>query len=200
MYLVIIFMDSYTRFVWAGGTFFHFQLRCCISFLFWREIGCGFTYYLCTQEYRTIKLWCCVSFFGSGRKQFLVFRTHGTYCTLQQCGCVSFWFLQEIGFGFTYLCTQSTIQLWCCVSFWSWREIVIDVTYVLSVQYSCAVVSVFWLWREIVLKMRTRFYKKILLGYFIMIRQPMCVYKTKHSFTLNLSILNSSLVPHRFAR
>jgi hypothetical protein len=44
------------------------------------------------------------------------------------------------------------------------------VTYVLSVQYSCAVVSVFELWREIDLKMRTRFYKKILLGYFIMIR------------------------------
>ncbi len=32
------------------------------------------------------------------------------------------------------------------------------------------VVSVFWLWREIVLKMRTRFYKKFLLGYFFMIR------------------------------
>ncbi len=54
--------------------------------------------------------------------------------------------------------------------FWSWRKIVIDFTYVFSVQYSCAVVSVFWLWREIVLKMRTSFYKKILLGYFIMIR------------------------------
>jgi hypothetical protein len=24
------------------------QLRCCVSFLFWREIGFGFTYYLCT--------------------------------------------------------------------------------------------------------------------------------------------------------
>ncbi len=51
-----------------------------------------------------------------------------------------------------------------------WWEIVFEVTYVLSVQYSCAVVSVFWLWQEIVLKMRTRFYNKILLGYFIMIR------------------------------
>ncbi len=40
--------------------------------------------------------------------------------------------------------------------------IVFGVTNVLSVQYSCAVVSVFWLWREIDLKMRTRFYKKIL--------------------------------------
>ncbi len=60
--------------------------------------------------------------------------------------------------------------------FWFWREIVFDYTYVLSVQFSCVVVSVFWLWREKVLKMRTRFYKKILLGYFIMIRQPMCVF------------------------
>ncbi len=54
--------------------------------------------------------------------------------------------------------------------FWFWREIVFGVTNVLSVQYSCAVVSVFWLWREIILKMRTHFYKKNLLGYFIVIR------------------------------
>ncbi len=54
--------------------------------------------------------------------------------------------------------------------FWFWREIGFGVTYILSVQYSCAVVSVFWLWREIILKMRTRFYNKILLSYFIMIR------------------------------
>ncbi len=88
--------------------------------------------------------------------------------------CVSFWFWQEIiGFGFTYLCTKITIQLWCCVSFWFWREIVFGVTYILSVQYSCAVVSVFWLWREIDLKMRTPF--EFLLGYFIMICQPMCI-------------------------
>ncbi len=38
-------------------------------------------------------------------------------CFFQLCCCVSFWFWREIGFGFTYLCTQSTIQLWCCVSF-----------------------------------------------------------------------------------
>ncbi len=54
--------------------------------------------------------------------------------------------------------------------FWFWREIVFGVSYVLSVQYSCAVVSDFWLWWEIDLKMKTFFYKKILLGYFIMIR------------------------------
>ncbi len=48
--------------------------------------------------------------------------------------------------------------------FWLWWEIVLGVAYILSVQYSCVVVSVFWLWREIVLKMRTRFYKKNLIG------------------------------------
>ncbi len=41
------------------------------------------------------------------------------------------------------------------------------VTYALSVQYSCAVVSVFWLWQEIVLKMNKHVLKKTLLGYFI---------------------------------
>ncbi len=55
--------------------------------------------------------------------------------------------------------------------FWFWREIVFGVTNVLS---ACTIqlcgCVVFWLWREIVLKMRTHFYKKILLGYFIMIR------------------------------
>jgi hypothetical protein len=43
--------------------------------------------------------------------------------------------------------------------------------YIHSVQYSCVVVLVFWLWWEIDLKMRTRFYQKILLGYlFLLLR------------------------------
>ncbi len=41
--------------------------------------------------------------------------------------------------------------------FWFWQEIVFGITYVLSVQYSCAVVSSFLLWHEIILKMRTPF-------------------------------------------
>ena len=48
--------------------------------------------------------------------------------------------------------------------FWLWWETVFGVTYILSVLYSCAVVSVFRLWREIDLKIRTRFYKKNLIG------------------------------------
>ncbi len=58
-----------------------FQLCCCVSFLFWREIGFGFTYSLCTQS--TIQLWCCVSFFISGGKYFLV-RTYLVYNTVVQ--------------------------------------------------------------------------------------------------------------------
>ncbi len=79
------------------------------------------------------------------------------------------------------------VQYSCGVAlvFWFWWGIVFDITYVLSVQYSCAVVSVLWLWREIDLKMRTRFYKKILLGYFIMIGKPMCVF---HKITLFYSV------------
>ncbi len=100
----------------------------------------------------------------------------------QLCCCVSIWFWWEIGFGFTYyiyMYSEYKTVVVLCQFFLIWREIVFGVTYVLSVQYSCAVVSVFWLWREIVFNLRTRSYKKILLGYFIMIRQPMCVfYKT----------------------
>jgi hypothetical protein len=100
----------------------------------------------------------------------LVFCTYGTYCAIQLCGCVSFWFWREIGFGFTYYVLRVQYDCGVVLVFWSWQEIVIDFTYVFSVQYSCAVVSVFWLWQKIVLKMRTCFYKKLLLGYFIMIR------------------------------
>ncbi len=83
--------------------------------------------------------------------------------------CVSFLFWREIGLVLhTYVLR---VQYSCGVVFvfWFWQEIVVGVTYVLSVQYSCAVVSVFWLWWEMDLKMRSRFYKKILLGYFIII-------------------------------
>ncbi len=57
-----------------------FQLCCCVSLLFWQEIGFGFTYYLCTQS--TIQLWYCVSFFGSDGKQFLVLLTYLVYNTV----------------------------------------------------------------------------------------------------------------------
>ncbi len=94
------------------------------------------------------------------------------------------------------------VQYNCGVAlvFWSWREIVIDFMYVFSVQYSCGVVSVFWLWREKVIKNENTFLQKDLIG--LLYYDPIadvCIYKTKHCFTLYLSILNISLVPCRFA-
>ena len=75
--------NKYTRFTWAGGTFFPVVLLCQFFVLagnrFWLYI------LLCTQS--SIQLWCCVSFFGSGGKQFLVLRTYLVYNT---CAVVSF--------------------------------------------------------------------------------------------------------------
>ncbi len=63
-----------------------------------------------------------VSVFGSGRKKVLVVHTT------------------------MYLEYHAVVVL--CYFFWFWREIDFGVTYILSVQYSCVVVSVFLLWRE----------------------------------------------------
>ena len=63
-----------------------------------------------------------VSVFGSGGKQVLVVHTT------------------------MYLEYHTVVVL--CYFFWFWREIDFGVTYILSVQYSCVVVSVFLLWRE----------------------------------------------------
>jgi hypothetical protein len=82
-------------------------------------------------------------------------------------------FLVPVGNRFLVLHTYVLRVQYSCgvvIVFWFWWEIVFVVMYVLSVQYSCAVVSDFWMWQEIDLKMRTRFYKKILLGYSIMIQ------------------------------
>ncbi len=64
--------NEYTCFAWAGGTFVPVVLLCQFFVLarnrFWLYI------LLCTLS--TIQLWCCVSFFGSGGKQFLVLRRY----------------------------------------------------------------------------------------------------------------------------
>ena len=127
---------------------YHTVVVLCQFFWFWREIVFGVTYVLSVQYSCAV-----VSFFLLWRESFTTTGEKKSSSRLSGglCCCVSFWFQREIGFAFTYLRTQSTIQLWRCISFWFWREIVFGVTYVLSVQYSCAVVSVFWLWWEIVL-------------------------------------------------
>ncbi len=66
-----------------------------------------------------------------------------------------------------YLCAYSTIQLCCYDSFFvlAGNSFLCFVRTQCTIQL-CGCVS-FWLWWEIVLKMRTRFYKNILLGYFL---------------------------------
>ncbi len=119
----------------------------------------------------------------------------GTFFRL--CCCVSFWFWQEIGFGFIYfLCTQSTIQLWCRVSFLvlAGNSFLCYIRTQITMQL-CGCVS-FLVVAGNSSQNENTYLQKNLLGYFFMICQPMCVFhKTYHSFTLNLSILYISLVP-----
>ncbi len=94
---------KYTRCAWAGGTFFPVVLSCQFSVLvgnrFWLT-------YLCTQS--TIQSWCCVSLFGSGRKQFLV-RTFSIqlWCCVSFFGCGGKQFLVLR----TYLVYNTVVQL-----------------------------------------------------------------------------------------
>ncbi len=69
---------KYTRFAWAGGTFFPVVLL----YQFFILAGNRFWLYilLCTQS--SIQLWCCASFFGSGGKQFLLLRRYLVYNTV----------------------------------------------------------------------------------------------------------------------
>ncbi len=95
------------------------------------------------------------------------------------------------------------VQQYSCgvvLVFWFWREIVIDVTYVLSVQYSCAFASFFLVVAGDSSHNENTFLQKNLIG--LLYYDPIadvCIYKTTHFFTLYLSILYISLVPHRFA-
>ncbi len=74
--------SRYTRFAWAGGTFSPVVLLCQFSVL----AGNRFWFYILLMYlgYHTIQLWCCVSFFGSGGKQFLVLRTYLVFNTVVQ--------------------------------------------------------------------------------------------------------------------
>ncbi len=105
--------NKYTRFAWAGGTFFPVVLL--FQFLVLARNRFCFTYYLCTQS--TIQLWCCVSFFGSGGKQLLVLRTYlvqDTVVRLCQFFCC----------GFLVLCTYSVYNtvVRLCQFFLLWQE------------------------------------------------------------------------------
>ncbi len=65
-----------------------FQLCCCISFWLWREIGIGFTYYLCTQGIVPYSCGFVLVFLVLAGNSFC--RYVCTQCTIQLCGCVSF--------------------------------------------------------------------------------------------------------------
>ena len=117
---------TYTRFAWAGGTFF--QLCCCVSFLFWREIGFGCTYYYVLRVPYSCGVVLVFWFWQEAlthrqnhrwRNEYTRFAwAGGTFFPFQLCCCVSFLFWWEIGCGCTYY-------------------------YVLRVPYSCGVVLVF---------------------------------------------------------
>ncbi len=85
--VVSVFLYKYTcfawaggtcpRFAWAGGTFFPVVLLCQFLVL----AGNRFWLYVLLCTWSTIQMWCCVSYFGSGGKQFLVLRTYLVYNT-----------------------------------------------------------------------------------------------------------------------
>ncbi len=64
--------NEYTRFAWAGETFVPVVLLC----QFFVLAGNRFWLYILLCTLSTIQLWCCVSFFGSGGKLFLVLRRY----------------------------------------------------------------------------------------------------------------------------
>jgi hypothetical protein len=64
----------------------------------------------------------------------------GTFFLVVLLCCVSFWFLREM--------RELALHYFPVDCFGIEREIVFGVSYILSVQYSCAVVSVFLLWWE----------------------------------------------------
>ncbi len=117
-----------------------------------------------------------------------MFCTYGTYCTIQLCGCVSFWFWREIEFGFTYLCTLSKIQLWCCVIF----LVLAGNSYWLYVRIYCTIQLCGCVSFLVVVENSSQnedtFLQKNLIGllYYYPIA-GVCIYMTKHSFTLYLS-------------
>ncbi len=62
---------KYTRFAWAGGTFFPVVLLCQFSVL----AGKWFWFYILPMFLETIQLWCCVNFFNLAGNSFWNVRT-----------------------------------------------------------------------------------------------------------------------------
>ncbi len=98
---------KYTRFTWAGGTFFSvvllFQLFVLARNRFWFHI------LLMYLEYHTVVVLCQFFFVVAGNSFWCYVRIQ---CTIQLCGCVSFFVVSF----WCYVHTQCTIQLCGCVS------------------------------------------------------------------------------------
>ncbi len=76
--------EKWIHLLHVGWKNLFFQLCCCVSFLFWREIGFGCTYYYVLR----VPYSCGVVlvFFVLAGNGFWYIRTQ---CTIQLCGCVS---------------------------------------------------------------------------------------------------------------
>ncbi len=96
--------NEYTRYAWAGGTFF--QLCCCVSFLVVAEIVLGDTYLphqLCRCVFllrREFVFSCTGQFFWFWCDFFFVLLPYLSYHT--SCAVVSFfWLRREIVYGYS---------------------------------------------------------------------------------------------------
>ncbi len=81
------------------------------------------------------------------RKEYIRFAwAGGTFFPVVLLCCVSVWFWQEQGFDLhTHVLLRVPYSCGGVLVIWFWWEIVFGVTHIISVQYSCTVVSVFWL-------------------------------------------------------
>ena len=81
------------------------------------------------------------------RNEFTCFTwAGGTFFPVVLLCCVSVWFWREEGFDLhMHVLLRVQYSYGGVLVIWFWREIVFGVTHILSVQYSCAVVSFFWL-------------------------------------------------------
>ncbi len=126
--------NEYTCCAWAGGTFF--QLCCCVSFWFWREIGFGVTYVLRVQYSCGIVL---VFWFW----QETVFGITYILRVQYSCAVVSvFWLWREIVLKmrtpFDFLCAVSTKKSYWVTFLWSASQCV----YFVRLFYSVSLYSV----------------------------------------------------------
>ncbi len=115
--------------------------------------------------------------------------------TIQLCGSVSFLVgNRSWSYILMYLEYNSVVVL--CQFFGSGGKQFLTLRTYLVYNTVVRLCNLFWLWWEIVLKMRTCYYKTILLGYFIMIRQRMCVFIRPNTLLLCIFLFCIYLLYH----